>query len=172
MYTQSSGHQAYTGLMSRWACAHEQLCRLRDVQRFLVEKEMRVLSFLANSSPEFTTYARSWIENVKRGTGLTFLCKNRLLLFRNNRVTGYYFFVIRPSSLHWDSLTWMHWEEIICSENMLAWYWEKHATNIYSSLKIYHMCSPYICIYTHQTNGDGKLYTGREQNKLQECLPV
>jgi hypothetical protein len=64
----------YTALLS--------LSRLRDVQRFLVEKEMWVLSFPANSSPEFKTHARSWIENVKPG--------NWLLFFRNNLVPDYY----------------------------------------------------------------------------------
>jgi hypothetical protein len=53
-----------------------------------------VLSFLANSSPEFKTDAWSWIENVKPNTGLTFLCNNRLLFFRNNLVPGLYFSVI------------------------------------------------------------------------------
>ena len=61
---------------------HGLLSLSRAVQRFLVEKKMWVLSFPANCSPEFKTHARSWIENVKPG--------NRILLFRNNRVPGYY----------------------------------------------------------------------------------
>jgi hypothetical protein len=52
------------------------------VQHFLVEKEMWVLSFPANSSPELKTHARSLIENVKPGKWLLF--------FHNNRVPGYY----------------------------------------------------------------------------------